>query len=1180
MKILFVAPHLSTGGCPQYLLKKIKVLNEDNDVYCIEYANYGIYAVQRNQIKEILKEKFFELPENKDELNNIIDKIKPDVVHLEEMPEYFMDDSAKVKLYRKDRPYILIETSHDSSFDPETKTVIPDKLMLVSEYQKNHLRSLDIPSEVHEYPITINPKKSREESLKELGLDPFKKHVINVGLFTPRKNQAEIVEYAKKLTHLPIQFHFIGNQAPNFKNYWEPIMKDFPPNCIWWNERKDVHKFYQAADLFLFTSRGTHTDKETSPLVIREAISYNIPSLIYNLPVYLGMYDKYENIKYLDFDSKENNINTILRLLSLRVEDMDPIIPSNTDLTETTNYTNGNSNFKVSYDKNDNKIHFSSTISYTNLLVSVKELDSEAVVWSSKFDHYPQNSNYWIIPVPKSYIDFETSPAFGGLLVEFYQDSNLLFQEKIRIKSVISKPKLKIKNNTEPVYVNYTEFFVDKIYDEYLGGKKFNVVVDVGANLGVWTEYIQHVSSCKKVYAVEPNIKALKTLKQTYPNNDIVTIVEKAMANKDGEMEFFVDNSNSGISSLSNLGNLTNSYKVKTTTFKTFVKDNNIKYIDLLKIDIETGEYDLISSMDSEDFSRVGSLLIEYHLFDGRTVEKDVKSLSNKLEKFGYKLEMKPMHDGGGYIFANKPMTFNKEDRIESLLKEYRMDYVKDDCNGVNRLHGLYDLIKEKVKENFHIAEVGSYIGRSTELFALNCEKIYSIDPYASYSEIIDEHMNIAESKFLEMAKDYDNITKIKKTSLQAANDFGDRSLDLVYIDGAHDYQNVKNDILAWASKVKINGFICGHDYDYHEIKRAIDEIYPEEKISVYSDFSWAIQIKRKPKEIFIVSAYPDVLKKEELLNDTVTKLKSLGKTVMIASHYAIPSYIVEKVDYYIYDAMNMLNVEHTLDRDGPDYWMETDGFRMEAILSSHVSALTRIFGIALDFAKNLEYDYFIAIESDSIYDINDLKKFDDIKTNVINQNKKLFFFKPKRTEFNWFDSRVYETYSFGGFIDEFNKKLKLPTNYSEWNKLYHEDTKINCLEYLIYKKFKDDEKDYLILGTLKSYLVNSKIDLFSVGDPVGVYYNSKNETQPLVFLTNNSNKSVTYNLVISDGALLRTITLTPGQWWMYAIDISKYNVDVCIWSEEEGKANKKYRQTLDINFVKKLKNYKIIKFK
>ncbi len=334
-------------------------------------------------------------------------------------------------------------------------------------------------------------------------------------------------------------------------------------------------------------------------------------------------------------------------------------------------------------------------------------------------------------------------------------------------------------------------------------------------------------------------------------------------------------------------------------------------------------------------------------------------------------------------------------------------------------------------------------------------------------------------------------------------------------------------------------------------------------------------------KEIFIVSAYPDVEGKEELLNDAVTKLKSIGKTVMIASHYAIPNYIVEKVDYYIYDSTNMMNVDHTLDRDGPDYWMETDNFSLRAIVSAHVSALTRIFGISLDFAKTLGYNYFVAMESDSKYDIEDLKKFDIIKNNILYQNKKLFFCKPKRTEFNWFDSRVYETYAFGGFIDEFTKKLKLPTTYPEWKKLYDEDNKINCFEYLIYKNFKDFEKDYLILGTLKSYFVNSRIDLSSVGDPIGIYYNSNDENKPIIFLSNGSDKAIEYNLVVSSSyPIYRKVTLLPGYWWIDTLDITKYNADVCIWSEENGKTNKKYRQTVTMDFVKNLKNYKVLKFK
>ena len=322
-KLLFVAPHLSTGGMPQYLYKKIETIFDDYEIHVVEYSSVtgGVLVVQRNRIMNILpKENFYVLGEDKQELISIIETLQPEIIHLEEMPEYFMDYEIASQLYTKDRKYNIFETSHDSSFDVNSKRFFPDKFFLVSNYQIKNVEPLGIPCVLAEYPIEYKDRPNREEALAALGLDPEYKHVINVGLFTPRKNQAEVFEYAKKLSGYNIKFHFIGNQADNFKFYWEPLMKDVPENCVVWGERSDVHKFYEAADLFLFTSKGFVTDKETSPLVIRESIGYRVPSLIYNLPVYLGMYDKYENINYLS--TTEDNEDKILDILGIeRKED-------------------------------------------------------------------------------------------------------------------------------------------------------------------------------------------------------------------------------------------------------------------------------------------------------------------------------------------------------------------------------------------------------------------------------------------------------------------------------------------------------------------------------------------------------------------------------------------------------------------------------------------------------------------------------------------------------------------------------------------------------------------------------------------------------------------------------------------------------------------------------------------
>ena len=794
MKILYIAPHLSTGGCPQFLFKKIQVLHKDHEVYCIEYADHGCFTVQKNKIKEILKDRLISVNYDRSKIVDIIKDLNPDVVHLEEMPEYFMDHDIAKKIYIKDRRYKIIETSHDSSFDPKGKVFFPDRLIYVSKYQKENLKEIDVPSEVCEYPILINPRKPREEALRVLGLDPKKKHVMHVGLFTSRKNQKEIIEYARILKDQPIQFHFIGNQADNFRSYWEPLMKNFPSNCKWWNERKDVDNFYQAADLFLFVSKDENGDKETSPLVIREAISYNIPTLIYNSPVYMGMYDKYENIKYLDYDDKDENLNKILKALNL--------------------YTaKSMTQFNIQYDKTSNKVTFSSSRKIENALISVKELDSRTVMWAVKYPEFPANADYWIIPCRKEFIDFETDPYIGGLLVELYENDALVGSKSIRIKpEVYNKMQSKLKNNFEPTYINYTEFFVDRIYDKYLKGKTFDTVVDVGANIGLWTEYIMHSANCKKVFSVEPNTEALKVLKNSFDNK--VTVVEKAMATKDGELEFFVDENNSTISSVAEFDGRSNiKYKVGAISFKSFISQYNLDKIDLFKVDIETGEYDLFDSFDESDFAKINNMLVEFHVMGGRTYEKDATNLINMIKKAGFFVYANSLHMHGGFLFATREEM--KEDKrnaeMTTLLNTRNCSDKRDLASLVNELF-----------PNGKGVEIGVLNGEYSKIILERWEngQLFMVDAWRHLEGYID--MNGQDDKYhhdclvtaCKNTKQWENRAHIvRMDSVASANMFPDEYFDFVYIDADHSYEGVVRDMKAWWPKVKKGGLFCGDDY-------------------------------------------------------------------------------------------------------------------------------------------------------------------------------------------------------------------------------------------------------------------------------------------------------------------------------------------------------------------------------
>ncbi len=307
LKVLLVVPHLSTGGMPQFAVKRVEALKDECDVYCVEYEQIAYdYIVQREKMKQLLGDKFWSLQDKpKEGLLDLIDQIKPDVVHFEEFSDTFLSRPIAEKVFRKSRPYLIFESNHGLWFAASDKVYFPDKLLLISEFQADLYRSLNIPIDIIPYPIEDHtPRKAQCQA--ELGFEPDYKHVINVGLFTPGKNQGELIGYARQMLNEKVKFHFIGNQAGNFQGYWEPLMKDLPSNCKIWGERSDVDKFYQAADLMVFTSI-----METSPIVIREAIAWKLPTLIHKLPAYRGMYDKYSFVKYLTDGDSETNLSLI-----------------------------------------------------------------------------------------------------------------------------------------------------------------------------------------------------------------------------------------------------------------------------------------------------------------------------------------------------------------------------------------------------------------------------------------------------------------------------------------------------------------------------------------------------------------------------------------------------------------------------------------------------------------------------------------------------------------------------------------------------------------------------------------------------------------------------------------------------------------------------------------------------
>jgi len=110
-------------------------------------------------------------------------------------------------------------------------------------------------------------------------------------------------------------------------------------------------------------------------------------------------------------------------------------------------------------------------------------------------------------------------------------------------------------------------------------------------------------------------------------------------------------------------------------------------------------------------------------------------------------------------------------------------------------------------------------------LDSMNIEKLYLVDPfkqYCGYTDYIPQDIYKQCCNNLNSYKD--KIYILKFTSREAAKKLENIKFDFIYIDGNHRYEFVKGDIELWYNKVKVNGMLCGHDFNNMGVFKAVTE--------------------------------------------------------------------------------------------------------------------------------------------------------------------------------------------------------------------------------------------------------------------------------------------------------------------------------------------------------------------
>ncbi|MHA2219859.1 MAG: class I SAM-dependent methyltransferase [Candidatus Hodarchaeales archaeon] len=151
---------------------------------------------------------------------------------------------------------------------------------------------------------------------------------------------------------------------------------------------------------------------------------------------------------------------------------------------------------------------------------------------------------------------------------------------------------------------------------------------------------------------------------------------------------------------------------------------------------------------------------------------------------------------------------------------------------GLVSFAGLLSLFVtlKSISVNGDVLEIGSFMGSSSLVLAAG----NALSKSESTVWLVEPNPKPSKKDFLANIKNYGldrNVTLIDKTSNEARKII-EPSLKFIFIDGNHEYNFVKEDILSWAPLLKKNGMMTFHDFGdgWPGVQRAVEEFLMKSK--------------------------------------------------------------------------------------------------------------------------------------------------------------------------------------------------------------------------------------------------------------------------------------------------------------------------------------------------------------
>tara|TARA_B100000900_G_scaffold400709_1_gene404625 strand:- start:221 stop:880 length:660 start_codon:yes stop_codon:yes gene_type:complete len=156
---------------------------------------------------------------------------------------------------------------------------------------------------------------------------------------------------------------------------------------------------------------------------------------------------------------------------------------------------------------------------------------------------------------------------------------------------------------------------------------KESIVFDLGGYKGEFASSIYNLYK-SHIYIFEPVPSFFQIINNTFINNDKVFTYNYGLSAKDCTVEISSTDDGSSV-----YINSSNSQKIKLKSIVGFIKKNKIKKIDLIKINIEGGEYEVLEALlENNMISIFKNIQVQFHDFIIQNAEERMINIQRKLE--------------------------------------------------------------------------------------------------------------------------------------------------------------------------------------------------------------------------------------------------------------------------------------------------------------------------------------------------------------------------------------------------------------------------------------------------------------------------------------------------------------------------------------------------------------------